>query len=289
MGYRDISRDRSLFWIRIFDNDDGGYSFLTRDIIYQVIAVLFPRLEEMSPRGWTITKSNNRNLWIPADRIDSKLIDAFISWAEEANLHIWLGKNKHIEDYFEDVIDCCIAADWNFDFQTQKRTLVGEAEYQIKYRYTKGLLSKDDADKQAEILSKALLDCCKFLPIKTERNLFVTTIPALKDDQHKLSWAMARFIKEECGGEFLTATLKEQKPKTKSLSVIDKVNIWEDIYANEGVILSDNVKGKEVLIIDDLYQSGTSMWAYAKYLNLLGASSVFGLVSVKSQRDSDNQ
>ena len=287
----DIYRERSLFWVRIYDNDDGSYLFLTRDIIYKVITVLFPELEEMSPRGWTISKSNHQNrcLWIPPDRGDTKLINSFISWADEANSHIWLGKNRNIEDFFEDVMDCCIAVDWNFDFETQKRTLVGESEYQIKYRYTKGLLSKEEADKYAEILSESLLDCCKFLPITKLRNLFVTTIPAIKDDQHKLSWAMANFIKEEYGGQFLTATLKTQKLETKSLSVKEKVSIWKDIYSNKGVSLSDDVKGKIILIIDDLYQSGTSMWAYAEYLKLLGASRVFGLVSVKSQRDSDNR
>lgn len=291
MGYMDIGRDRSLFWIRIFENDGGGYSFLTTDIIYEFIAVLFPQLEELSPKGWTITRSNpfNKILWIPADKVNVHLIDAFISWAEEANSHIWLGKNKHIEDYFEDVVDCCIAADWNYDFQTNKRTLVGEAEYQIKYRYTKGYISDDDAEKQADILAEALLNCCKFIPIIIKRNLLVTTIPAVKDDQDKLSWSMARFIKEEYGGDFLTATLKNQKPKTKSLTVIDKVNIWKDIYINEGVSLSHNVKGKKVLIIDDLYQSGISVWSYAEYLKSLGALRVYGLVSVKSQRDSDNQ
>ena len=46
---------------------------------------------------------------------------------------------------------------------------------------------------------------------------------------------------------------------------------------------------KKVLIVDDLYQSGTSMWSYAKYLKSLGATEVLGLVAVKSQRDSDNQ
>ena len=45
---------------------------------------------------------------------------------------------------------------------------------------------------------------------------------------------------------------------------------------------------KTVLIVDDLYQSGASMWTYAKYLKSMGANKVIGLVAVKSQRDSDN-
>lgn len=41
--------------------------------------------------------------------------------------------------------------------------------------------------------------------------------------------------------------------------------------------------------IDDLYQSGATIWNYAKYLKGLGAKKVMGVVGVKSLRDSDNQ
>lgn len=41
-------------------------------------------------------------------------------------------------------------------------------------------------------------------------------------------------------------------------------------------------------MVDDLYQSGTTMWEYAKFLKTLGARFVFGIVCVKSLRDSDN-
>ena len=45
---------------------------------------------------------------------------------------------------------------------------------------------------------------------------------------------------------------------------------------------------KDVIIIDDLYQSGVSMWSYAKFLKSLGAKRVMGISAVKSLRDSDN-
>ena len=49
MGQRDISRDRSLFWVRVYDNDDGGYSLITSDVIYKVITVQFPGLDGLYP------------------------------------------------------------------------------------------------------------------------------------------------------------------------------------------------------------------------------------------------
>ena len=39
----------------------------------------------------------------------------------------------------------------------------------------------------------------------------------------------------------------------------------------------------------ELYQSGTTLWSYAKNLKLAGATTVIGLVCVKTSRDTDNQ
>lgn len=74
----------------------------------------------------------------------------------------------------------------------------------------------------------------------------------------------------------------------KQLSTKEKIGTWEKIYYNDGVILDNQVRGKNVIVVDDLYQSGTTMWEYAKFLKTLGARFVFGIVCVKSLRDSDN-
>lgn len=75
----------------------------------------------------------------------------------------------------------------------------------------------------------------------------------------------------------------------KNLSIKEKINTWETIYYNNGVKLDENqVRGNNVLVVDDLYQSGVTMWEYAKFLKTIGAKCVFGIVCVKSLRDSDN-
>ena len=72
------------------------------------------------------------------------------------------------------------------------------------------------------------------------------------------------------------------------LSIKEKIEIWEKIYYDKGVILDNQIRGKNVIVVDDLYQSGATMWEYAKFLKSLGARCVFGIVCVKSLRDSDN-
>lgn len=289
MSFQDITRERSSFWIRIYKNDDNSLSLLTTHKISNIINICFKKLIDLSPTGWRAAKNDNTILWIPENRLDTDVIDNFILWAEEANTHIWLGINKNIADFFVDELDYCIASDWNYDFNTKHRTQVGEAEYQLKYQFPKGLVCEEDRKSYAAILTNALTHCLKFLPIISQDNLMVTTIPAIKDDQQKLSWSTARYITERLNSKFLKATLIRPKMQTKSLSILQKIELWNNTFKSGIVNLSDDVNGNNIIIVDDLYQSGASLWTYAKYLKSLNASMVMGLVAVKSQRDSDNQ
>ncbi|HRI67091.1 MAG TPA: hypothetical protein PK156_22755 [Polyangium sp.] len=55
------------------------------------------------------------------------------------------------------------------------------------------------------------------------------------------------------------------------------------------VRLSRPIMGANVIVLDDLYQSGVTLWSFARCLKLMGASSVHGVACVKSWRDTDNQ
>ena len=68
----------------------------------------------------------------------------------------------------------------------------------------------------------------------------------------------------------------------------DKIPMWRDLYAADGVTLTESVAERLVVIVDDLYQSGATLWAYAEHLKSQGAAHVMGLPCVKSMRDSDN-
>lgn len=282
-----ISKKRSQFWIIVFKNDES-YGVVTNPYSLPIIQYCCPELEDMSPRGWTITENNNRHLWIPADKAIEEGIEDFIQWAKDVNSHIWLKTNKNICDYFSDELFLCVATDWNIDFETRKYTKVGEAEYKIKYCYPRGEISKKELEDYAEILTCAIMNCIKYLPLGHKDSLLVTSIPA-EPDKNSLSWNLAKYVCDEIGATMLFSTLKINKQQTKGLSIKDKIQMWNNIYQSNAVELSKHVNSKKVLVVDDLYQSGTSMWSYAKYLKSLGATEVLGLVAVKSQRDSDNQ
>jgi orotate phosphoribosyltransferase-like protein len=89
---------------------------------------------------------------------------------------------------------------------------------------------------------------------------------------------------------FIDADLHCEKPGLKGLTVEEKIPVWQDLYNEEGCVqLSGSVEDRLVVVIDDLYQSGATLWMYAKFLKEQGATHVIGLPCVKSLRDSDNR
>lgn len=291
MSIYEYKQHRSKFWLKIYDDNDY-VNIITTEVIKNIINSAFPLLEDIGPKGWCPTKYSpeNYSLWIPRDRVDDDQIEALKNWSENANLHIWLGVNHNTESYFQgEELDYCVATDWNRLFgDSGNRTVVGEAEYQLKYPYARGEISEEQKDAYVSTLCKAIIDTIALLPIRG-RNLLVCTIPATREEQHKLSWAIAHFVCNSLQAEFLNVALLRSKPKTKELSVNEKIEVWRKIYTENAVDLSSPVAGKNVIIVDDLYQSGASIWTYAEYLKNLGARKVIGVVAVKSQRDSDNK
>lgn len=68
-----------------------------------------------------------------------------------------------------------------------------------------------------------------------------------------------------------------------------KIAQWSSIIQSNGIKLSRSVKECSVIVVDDLYQSGASLWSFAKYLKSQSAGAVVGLACVKSLRDTDNR
>lgn len=283
-------RERSQFYLRIFENPDC-ISISVNEMVLNLLNILMPELSETSPKGWKQSSKyeNLFNLWIPENRIDTKMIDYLNEWAEKANSHIWLNVNKNTNKFFRgDEIDYCLASDWNFDFTNRIRTTCGEAEYQLKYQLPKRLVDDKSKRKYVSILKEAISDSIECLPFDIS-SFFVTTIPAIKENQSKLSWKLANYVADRYDSKFIKSTLLLEKPQMKEQKIEDKFKIWTNIYSDlSNLEFSHKVKGKNILIIDDLYQSGVSIWCYATILKKLGAKTVIAITAVKSLKDGDN-
>ena len=107
----------------------------------------------------------------------------------------------------------------------------------------------------------------------------------------ELAKAVVQIVPDSFWGAYrplVKATLTAAKQSAKNLSVGQKIAQWEKIVEDKGIRLSRSVRGSSVVVVDDLYQSGASLWSFAKYLKAEQAAIVVGLPCVKSLRDTDN-
>lgn len=282
-----FGRNRSEFWITVYENEDC-YSISTNERYIDIINYAFPNLVANSPTKWKKSEKYNNmsNLWIPEGCYTQEVMNDFLEWCNEVTQNVlWIHLNKNIEDYFYDELDYCIASDFNIVYG-EGRTEIGEAEYQLKYNIDN--LSEKEQTQYADLIMHRMLDNCKYIPIYNTLDWCISPMPASNEGKTKMAWQMAEAMSRQLNFSFIAPTLNCDKPQMKQLTVEDKIAIWKEIYDNNNVVLNSHVRGKNIIVVDDLYQSGATIWEYAKYLKKMGAKQVCGIVCVKSLRDSDN-
>jgi len=194
--------------------------------------------------------------------------------------HILLKKNKNIEPYFSDELYQCFALNYNREelpgTDITEYTHFGSLEHKAK--------EDRDIDARGELV-EAFANLCENHPIYGKTQIIIPIPPNLSKTFH-LPVELARELAEKTGKKDGTALIRKVKetPKLQDLSLDQKVK------ALRGAIeITGDVDGKSVILIDDLYQSGSTMWTVAKLLKKNGAKRVLGLACVKSWRDTDNQ
>lgn len=96
--------------------------------------------------------------------------------------------------------------------------------------------------------------------------MIISTIPT---EANKLNNFLEELTQNVCCAfdyaEAIAPTLKISKPQMKSLSLVEKkINAWKEIYSTADNIDLDLSSSKDTtVVIVDLYQSGTTMLAYA--------------------------
>jgi hypothetical protein len=202
-----------------------------------------------------------------------KLLDIF-------KKHVLLGKSKNIDPYFEDELDLCFALDYNLaeDFITHEvgYTMYGRLEHNAK--------ENRDADARVQIV-EAFANLCKNHPLYKKAGI-VMPIPPNPSKTFHLPIELARELAETTGKKDCISMIRKVKetPRMQYLTLDEKKKAL-----NGAIEINGDVEGKDIIVIDDLYQSGFTMWTVAKLLKNRGARSVLGLACVKSWRDTDNQ
>lgn len=175
--------------------------------------------------------------------------------------------------------------DFTFDFEKNEKTDIDKVYNQAKY-------SQDL--HSARLLYREMQNAIFRVPFVFKGNpLYLSYVPCVAGRSFYLPRLLARnlvaFLKAR-GIEvyLLAATLTRRKGECKNLGIDSRISLWNDLYDLDAVALDKDVQGCDVLVIDDSYQSGISMWSFASYLKSRGALSVSGLVCVKTMRDTDN-
>lgn len=295
----EYTQERSEFWLKIRENDTA-ITISANEMTKNAITIRYPSLVRANARrGWKPSeKGSFDSLWIPRNFMDwyaYQDMEKMKAWAEIAgNQCIWLSTNANTQPFFKGTeLNFCVAYDWSFDFSSDSRTDTGEAEYQMKYHFNE--LSEADKTEYADTLLQAIEGALLSLPYDYHvYNFIVTAIPATVLGQNKLAWDLAECAAKILDIDMIPLTLANEKPPIKNLPINEKVDTWRRILSNpyyfspsEETRLS--LRNRNVLIVDDLYQSGASIWCLAEHLkNNMGANIVQGATVVKAMKDSDN-
>ena len=108
MATTEFKRSRSLFWLRVNENDNGSYNFYLTDRMREVCGYHFDSAEMHAPKGWEAGKKNDsiKSLWVPPDWAGEVDIEALKEWASFAVRQcVWLETGPEL--------DYCIAGDFN--------------------------------------------------------------------------------------------------------------------------------------------------------------------------------
>lgn len=111
-------------------------------------------------------------------------------------------------------------------------------------------------------------------------------VPTSKPGSFCLPVWLAANLAKRVNIDDITPSVKWGGPK-RSLKELDVDRKWaalEDV----GLEIEADIKGRQILIIDDLYQSGATVHFVASRLQAAGAEELHCLAVVKSLGDSDN-
>ena len=152
------------------------------------------------------------------------------------------------------------------------RTELGEAVYQLKY-------GSRDEEEAVKLASTAVAFIKKW---KIELDA-VLPMPASKSRTVQPVLLIAKEIARQLGLEFLAEAVTRNK-KTPELKNVDGAE-RQKLLADAHEVIASMTKGRRILLVDDLFQTGATMNAVAAILQSKGhAAKVYALAITRTKR-----
>lgn len=198
-----------------------------------------------------------------------------IKTAEEfAAIEAWIHERRDLV-FIRSLLTTCIAAGEHFS-EDGNRSEIGNLERAAKY----------DGNSQArERLATILLSA--FNRVHGSRRIdAIAAIPPSTPGAFSLPGYLAERLSEATGIENMSGHLRwsGEKAKIKETAVDAK---WAALEAT-GLDVNIDLSGKNVILIDDMYQSGATVHYVASRLREAGVDEIHCLAVSKGRRDTDN-
>lgn len=235
-----------------------------------VIDRAFPGLNHI---GWREASYGGCYTYIKAISMWARpRLDAFLRLLERILL---LTRTSHLDPHFTNELTEAYALDFNFQqgVEPLSYTVAGQLEHNAK--------ENQDESAIAE-LAEMLADVIRHHPTLSRAEV-IAAVPPRPSKTFHLPSRLVDAIGLQLGRPVGLQLAKTEVPKLKDLTLEQKIATLAQAFT-----LGEAVAGKSILLVDDLYQSGVTLWSLARYLNAHGAREVFGLACVKSWRDTDN-
>lgn len=237
-----------------------------------ILEVCFPHIQFK----WSFLEKGYGECKVILRALDKKHLTDLL---ELFNRSVLLLPNENLKNEFNGEIEHCYALDYNFEKDLSsdgwKYTTIGAIEHSAK--------ENDDPDALAKLVD--LL--ARFIgthPIYGKADLLIP-VPGNPSKGVHFPDNLVRRLSEVTGLNNGQGAIKKKcdTRRAQDTSLADKLAVIEP-----ALISTHNLAGRNVIIVDDLYQSGTTMWAVARCAKNAGAEHVLGLVCVKSLRATDN-
>lgn len=173
--------------------------------------------------------------------------------------------------FLRDTLDLSIALSMH-ETEPGRRTELGEHEYQVKYQQ-----ENKDITEHLAALTIEMQRCLEELPFFKHAD-YVCAVPSTRPFIRQIIEGLKGFaftdISAQISWDSKNGSLKDVDTADEKL---DMIQSW-GLHIAEGAELRD----KNILLLDDMYQSGVTMQYVAMKLKEAGARRVFGVTLVKS-------
>jgi predicted amidophosphoribosyltransferase len=240
------------------------------DIYSGIIDRAFPELDHI---GWR--EGGKGTCYTYLKNVSQSELENLRKFLELLKQILCLTITDHLQPPFTNELTEAYAIDYTFKQE------VTPLEYTNAGRVEHAAKTNQDA-RSIDALADVFADIINSHPTLLRSDI-IASVPARPSSAFHLPARLVEALAPKLGRAVGLDITKIEHPKLKTLSMDKKILALEKAFTLRG-----SVRDKTVVIIDDLFQSGATLWSLARFLKQNGAADVFGLACVKSWSDTDN-